>query len=335
MICAMFDHATVIGDGQMGTVLAQLLAESGLRVRMWCHDPQRAAALKATRENARYMPGLHLSERVSFTIDPTAALAGAEVVISAVPCQYLRGVWQRFAADFPRDVPVVSVTKGIEVDSLLCPVEVIRSVVGGVQAVVLSGPNIASELARRLPATMVAACGDAGLAERVQRTFSTAWLRVYTNPDLIGVELAGALKNVIALAAGILDGLGAGDNAKAALITRGLVEISRLGVAMGAKRETFSGLAGMGDLITTCVSPSGRNRTAGEAIGRGRPVQDVIASTPSVIEGIPTTRSATLLGQRYGVELPITEAVHSVLFEGKDVIVALGELMSRGLREEN
>ena len=198
----------------------------------------------------------------------------------------------------------------------------------------MSGPNIAAELARYLPGTAVAACDDEALAQRVQSTFSTQWFRVYTNDDVVGVELAGATKNVIAIAAGILDGLAAGNNAKSALVTRGLVEITRLGVAMGARPETFGGLAGLGDLITTCVSPEGRNRTVGERIGKGQKLDDVLSKMDSVAEGVPTTRSVMQLAQRYHVEMPITEAVYSVLFENKDVIHALTDLMTRDPKPE-
>lgn len=330
----MFDRAAIIGSGQMGTVIALVLAEQGAAVRLWASSRERADALRATRENARYLPGVRLPERISITDDPAAALDGAEVVVSAVPCQFVRGVWSRFTPFMRHGLPVVSVTKGIEVETLLRPTQILSAVLGPVPSCVLSGPNIAAELAQRLPATMVAACDDQALAEAVQRSFSTQWLRVYTNNDVIGVELAGALKNVIALAAGIVDGLRAGDNAKAALLTRGLVEITRLGAALGARRETFSGLAGLGDLVTTCVSPSGRNRTAGEAIGRGRKVQEVLSSMAGVVEGVPTTRSAVLLARRHDVAMPITEAIYSVLFEGQDVIGALANLMNRGLRGE-
>ena len=198
----------------------------------------------------------------------------------------------------------------------------------------LSGPNIAAELARYLPATAVVASADEALARRVQSVFSTQWFRLYTNLDVTGVELAGATKNVIALAAGILDGLAAGNNAKSALVTRGLVEITRLGVAMGAKEATFHGLAGLGDLITTCVSPEGRNRSVGEQIGKGRKLNDILAQMASVAEGVPTTQSVMELSRRHKVEMPITEAVHAVLFENKDVLAALSDLMSRDPKPE-
>lgn len=331
----MIEQAAIIGSGQMATVCGAMLADRGIHVRLWGHDRSQIEALKTTRENRRYLPGLRIPDRVSFTTDPAAVFAGAELVISAVPCQYIRSVWRRLADSYPRGTPITSVSKGIENDTLLRPTQIITDCVGTAPVAALSGPSIAAELARCLPATVVAASEDAALARLVQETFSSQWFRVYTNDDLLGVELAGASKNIIALAAGIVDGLKAGDNAKSALLTRGLVEITRLGVTLGARRETFAGLAGMGDLVTTCVSPMGRNRSAGELIGRGRPTQDVIASTPSVIEGIPTTRSVHQLARRYGVEMPITEAVHGVLFEGKDVIATLSELMTRRLKGED
>jgi glycerol-3-phosphate dehydrogenase (NAD(P)+) len=250
----------------------------------------------------------------------------------------MRAVWKRVSVYLPKDVPIVSVAKGIENNSLLRPTQVIIDVLGqessGRTLAAMSGPNIAAELARYLPATAVVASGDAALAQRVQSAFSTQWFRVYTNPDVIGVELAGATKNIVAIAAGIVDGLGAGNNAKAALVTRGLVEITRLGVAMGASAETFNGLAGIGDLITTCVSPEGRNRTVGERIGKGQKLEAILGGMDSVAEGVPTTRSVIHLARRLNVEMPITEAVHAVLFEGKDVLHALSELMTRDPKPE-
>lgn len=330
----MIDQAAVIGDGQMGTVLAILLADQGIAVRLWSRSPEHVKSLKSRHENQRYLPGVPIPAAVSFTDDPASVLSGAGLIVTAVPCQFLRGVWARFTDSFDAATPIVSVTKGLEIETLLRPTQVIAELSPAARLGVLSGPNIAGELARRLPATMVAASDDDDLATLLQRTFSTGWLRVYTNDDMPGVELAGAMKNVIALAAGMLDGLAAGDNAKAALVTRGLVEMTRLGEAMGARRETFAGLAGLGDLVTTCISPVGRNRSAGAAIGRGDPVQRVIDQTPSVIEGIPTTRGVRALARQFGVDMPIVEAVHAVLFDGKDVIAALTELMGRGLRRE-
>jgi glycerol-3-phosphate dehydrogenase (NAD(P)+) len=333
-MAAMIEQVAMIGGGQMATVCSVMLADRGIHVRMWGPRREQIEALKSTRENRVYLPGLRIPDRVSFTTDPVAAFAGAELIVSAVPCQHMRGIWQKLAPQYPAGVPVASVAKGIENETLLRPTQIVQDVLGRVPVAALSGPSIAAELARCLPATVVAASEEPRLARLVQEAFSSQWFRVYTNEDLLGVELAGATKNVIALAAGILDGLRAGDNAKAALLSRGLVEITRLGAAMGARRETFSGLAGLGDLVTTCVSPLGRNRTAGELIGQGRRVADIIRSTPSVIEGIPTTQSVHQLARRHRVEMPITEAVHGVLFEGREVIATLSELMSRRLKEE-
>jgi glycerol-3-phosphate dehydrogenase (NAD(P)+) len=331
----MVEQVAVIGDGQMATVCAVMLADRGIHVRLWSIFRENIEAMKATRENRRYLPGLRLPERVSCTTDDRAVFHGAELVVSAVPCQFIRPVWERIGAQYPRGVPIASVAKGIENETLLRPTQIISDVIGPVPVAALSGPSIAAELARCMPATVVAASEDEALARVVQESFSSQWFRVYTNTDLLGVELAGATKNVIAIAAGIVDGLKAGDNAKAALLTRGLVEITRLGVAMGARPETFGGLAGMGDLVTTCISPVGRNRTAGEQIGRGRSVEEVVASTPSVIEGIPTTRSVHELAARHNVEMPITDAVYGVLFEEWDVIATLSRLMTRKLRGES
>jgi len=330
----MVEQVTVIGDGQMATVCSVMLADKGVPVRMWSLFREQLDALQTWRENKRYLPGLRIPERVSFTPDAAAAFHGADLIVSAVPCQYIRDVWRRLAPDYPRGVPVVSVAKGIENGTLLRPTQVIGEILESPPLAALSGPSIAAELAKCLPATVVAASEEEALALLVQEAFACQWFRVYTNTDLLGVELAGATKNIIALAAGIVDGLNAGDNAKAALVTRGLVEITRLGEALGARRGTFSGLAGLGDLVTTCTSPSGRNRWAGEQIGRGRQAKEVTASTPWVIEGIPTTRSVRDLARRFDVEMPITDAVYGVLFEGKDVIATIGELMTRRLKGE-
>jgi glycerol-3-phosphate dehydrogenase (NAD(P)+) len=254
----------------------------------------------------------------------------------------MRSVWQRLEPHVPPGVPIISVAKGIENGTLLRPTQIIADVLLARWAqqpvrpplAALSGPNIAAELARYLPATAVAASDDPELARRVQETFSTPWFRVYTNDDVTGVELAGATKNIIALAAGIVDGLGAGSNAKAALVARGLVEITRLGVAMGAREATFQGLAGLGDLITTCISPEGRNRRVGEQIGKGRRLEQVLEEMDSVAEGVPTTQSVMALSRRHQVEMPITQAVHAVLFEGRDVLAALTDLMSREPKAE-
>jgi glycerol-3-phosphate dehydrogenase (NAD(P)+) len=304
---------------------------------MWGAFEASIERLLQNREQQRLLPGAKVPAGVRLTSNDADCFDGATMILSAIPTQYMRSVWQRLAARVPADVPIASVAKGIENETLLRPTQIIRDVLGAGSRnplVALSGPNIAAELAKYLPGTAVAAAEDMDVATRVQAAFATQWFRVYTNDDVTGVELAGATKNVIAIAAGILDGLAAGNNAKAALVTRGLVEITRLGVAMGAKPETFGGLAGLGDLITTCVSPEGRNRSVGERIGKGQKLDDILGTMSSVAEGVPTTRSVRQLAVKYGVEMPITESVYSVLFEGKDAITALTELMSREQRPE-
>lgn len=326
---------TIIGDGAMATICSLLASEKGYGVRVWGAFPEYIEELRQTRENRKYLPGVRFPECVEFTSQNNQAFEGAFLIVSAVPCQYLRGVWTRLLPHAPRHLPIVSITKGIEVKTLQRPTQVIRDVLGDVPVVALSGPNIALELAKKLPATVTAACEDLRIAEQVQEVFSTSWFRVYTNDDVVGVELAAAMKNVIALAAGGLDGLGVGCNAKAALLTRGLAEIARLGIAMGAKRETFAGLSGLGDLVTTCISPASRNRTAGEKMGQGMALQDVTGSTNSVVEGIPTTQAVVKLAQQYNVHMPITEAMNAVLFEGKDAHQAITDLMGRQLKRED
>jgi glycerol-3-phosphate dehydrogenase (NAD(P)+) len=331
----MPEHVAILGDGAMATVCSILLSSGGHTVTLWGAFEEGIEALLQDRENRRFLPGVRLPAGVRLTANEAECFDGASLILCAVPTQYIRGVCERLRQYAPADVPAVSVAKGIETTTLLRPTQIINAALGGSRGVcALSGPNIAGELARYLPATAVAACEDEGLARRVQEVFSTQWLRIYTNSDVIGVELAGATKNVIAIAAGILDGLGAGNNAKAALVTRGLVEITRLGVAMGASEATFQGLAGVGDLITTCVSPEGRNRTVGEQLGKGRKLAEILEKMPSVAEGVPTTQAVLELAQRHRVEMPITQAVHAVLFEGRDVIAALSDLMSRDPKAE-
>jgi len=328
------ERVTVIGDGAMGTVCGLLLAGKGMSVTLWGFFPEQTAEIQRHRENRRFLPGRTLPDNLRVTGEIAVACDGAELFVNAVPVQHTRTVWEKVATCCPPRPGVASVAKGIEIDTLLRPTQILTELIPGATVGVLSGPSIAPEVAAGLPATVVAASEDIEFAELIQTVFNTGHFRVYTNPDLIGVELAGATKNVVALAAGILDGLGAGCNAKAALVTRGLVEITRLGVAVGAHADTFKGLAGVGDLVTTCISPIGRNRSAGEKIGRGMPVADVIASSPSVIEGIPTTRAVLALAQEYRVEMPITAAVYSVLFEHSSPAEAIELLMSRQLKAE-
>lgn len=325
----------ILGDGQMALVMADALAARGLGVRMWCPRAEDAADLARSREQPARLPGFRLASAVEVTGDLDAAVAGASAILNAIPTQYIRSVWSRLAAVLDPAPPVICVSKGIENGTLLLPSGVLASAVGRpLRVCALSGPTIASELARRLPASMLAASEDAGLAEAVQDAFNVPWLRIYTHEDVDGVELAGAAKNVIAIAAGIIDGLGQGDNAKSALLARGLAEIARLGQALGARTETFFGLAGVGDLATTCFSPSGRNRTCGQRIGEGEPLERILDSTVSVVEGVPTTRSIADLAERLDVDMPITGAVRSVLFDGVAPPEAIRALMARPSKAE-
>lgn len=330
------EHVAVIGTGAMAIVCARLLCDGGHAVRLWGHAAETAEQLGRTRRRDDLLPGVTLPESAEVTARDELAFAGCTVIVSAVPAQYVRSVWTRLRPHVPAGVPIVSVAKGIETGTLLRPTEVLQAVLTPADnpLAVLSGPNIAAEIARGLVATAVAASRDEQLARRVQRMFSGPTFRVYTNPDPLGVELAGATKNVIAIAAGILDGMKAGNNAKAALVTRGLVEITRLGVAMGARPETFQGLAGLGDLITTCVAPEGRNRSLGERIGRGLTLQQALEGLHSVVEGVATTRSVLELARRTGVDMPITEMLHAILFDGLPAREGLLRLMNREPKPE-
>lgn len=302
---------------------------------MWGYDAQQLKQIELCRENKKFLPGYQLPGSLVFESDDEKIMAGADLIVSAVPCQFMHGIWTRLKDYVPKAVPIVSVAKGIENDTLLCPVQILSDVLDtAVAPVVLSGPTIADELARKLPAVACAACEDEDIATKVQHTFSAPWLRIYTNTDVIGVELAGAMKNIIAIAAGIIDGIGAGDNAKAALLSRGLAEITRLGIACGARPQTFAGLTGLGDLVTTCISPKGRNRSFGERIGKGQTAQQAQNATQSVIEGIATCKSVVALARRHDVEIPITQAVYEVLFENKPVQSAIADLMTRQLKAE-
>ena len=330
----MPEQTTIIGDGAMGMVCAMLLEGNGHGVRLWGAFPRDIEILRSTRQSPQRLPNARLPQTVELTSDDTSAFTGATLIISAVPTQHLRTVWTRLKPYLPVSVPLVSCAKGIETSSLLRPTQVIAQVLASQTPLcVLSGPNIAAEIAEQLPATAVAA-GEPALAQRVQAAFSNSTFRVYTNDDVVGVEIAGAVKNVIALAAGMVDGLGLGSNAKAALLTRGLVEITRLGVAMGAREETFYGLAGLGDLVTTCISREGRNRSTGEQLGKGRKLQDVLSTTASIVEGVPTTAAVHDLAQRHGIEMPITDAVYSILFQNVRPADALVQLMTRQSRPE-
>lgn len=329
---------TVLGNGAMGTVCSILFDAGGHPVTMWGAFENSIDRLLQNRENSRLLPGARVPDAVRLTANDRDCFSGATMILSAIPTQYMRQTWARLAPHVPADAPVISVSKGIETGTLKRPSEILADVLKDAgkrnPIAVVSGPNIAAEIAKYQPGSAVVACLDESIARRVQAAMATHWFRIYTNNDLVGVELAAASKNVIALAAGMLDGLRAGNNAKSVLVTRGLVEITRLGLAMGAQASTFNGLAGLGDLITTCVSPEGRNRSVGEQIGRGFKLDDVLATMKSVAEGVPTTRAIRELARRHDVEMPITEQVFQILFNGKDCLAALSDLMTRELKSE-
>jgi len=331
----MFQNISIIGDGAMGTVLAMLLCQKQVATRIWGYDSEQLAQIKSAGENFKFLPGYKLPSSLAFEPADDKIIAGIDLIISAVPCQFMRSVWTRLKPYYPDGVPVVTVAKGIENETLLRPDEILLDVLGdNIKIAALSGPTIADELARGLPATAAVASQDSQLAKDIQYTLTCPWFRVYTNDDIVGVELAGAMKNVIAIAAGIIDGIKAGDNAKAALLSRGLTEITRLGLAMGAKPKTFAGLTGLGDLVTTCISPKGRNRSFGERIGQGQTTEQAQKATDSVIEGIATCKSVCALAGKYKVEIPITRAVYEILFENKPVQQAISDLMQRQLKAE-
>lgn len=323
----------VLGSGGWGTAVAMLLAQSPAhRVRLWSAHAGRAAELSRTRENARLLPGVKLPDSLEITASETDAVAAADCWVAAVPTAYLRATLSRFVSARAADAPVVSLTKGLEIATFRRPTEIIGELLKTDNVAVLSGPSHAEEVARGMPTSVVAAA-EGGLAVRVQQWFGTDRFRVYTNGDLVGVELAGALKNVIGIAAGVCDGLGFGDNAKAALLTRGLVEMTRFGVAHGAEPATFHGLAGTGDLITTCFSPHGRNRRVGYRLGTGEPLADVL-SGPQVAEGVFTSKSVFERAARSGIDAPIMTAVYQMLHEGKPPRAAVQDLMTRSQKQE-
>jgi glycerol-3-phosphate dehydrogenase (NAD(P)+) len=329
-------RAAIIGDGAMGTLCSLLLSGNGWTCSLWSAFEEHVADMRRSGENKRFLPGFKLPEGLTITADAAQATSDAGLVVIAVPTRHLRGVLERIKGSLTAAPIYVSVVKGIETGSLMRPSEVAASVLGPRRLAILSGPCLSREVAAGLPATVVVASQDADAARQAQRAFASPHFRVYTNDDVAGVELGGALKNIIAIAAGICDGLELGSNALAALVTRGLVEMTRLGLAMGAKRETFAGLAGLGDLVTTCVSNLSRNHHVGREIGRGRSLEDIRRQMGRVeAEGVETTRSAVALAQRYSVEMPIAQEVHAVLFDGKPAPDALADLMSRAPKKES
>src|SRR6266545_3482811 len=331
----MSDSAAVavVGAGSWGTALALHVARLGRRVRLWARDPGLARDIERTGENARYLPGIPLPG-VEVTASGERALSAAAIVIVAVPSHGIEGVLAPMSSLIAPTAAVVSATKGLEPRYGRPISQLLGAMVPGRSIAVLSGPSFAREVAMGQPTALVIAAADGSVARRLQRELSAKAFRLYTNRDVLGVELGGALKNVMALATGLCDGLGLGENARAALITRGLAEIVRLGVALGAQRATFAGLAGLGDLVLTCTGTLSRNRALGREIARGRGLADVEGSTPMIAEGVRTVTSALALARGAGVEMPICEEVAAVLFSGKAVTAALESLLAREPRPE-
>ena len=324
----------ILGDGGWGTALALVLARKHIPSVMWGPFPEYLAEISHLRENKRYLPGFELPKDITFHDEISDVVQSAEVVLSAVPTAYLRAT----AAKIPNDVwagkIIVSCTKGIEHETLYRPSQIWEERVSPDSVVVLSGPSHAEEVAKNIPTCVVVGGKNKELAKHIQTLFMEDRFRVYTSHDAVGVELGGALKNVIAVAAGICDGLGFGSNTKAALLSRGLQEITRLGCAMKASGETFFGLSGMGDLVTTCFSSFGRNRSVGERIGKGEKLPDIIASMSMVAEGVYTTQSAYHLSLKHEIDMPITQEVYNVLHAEKDPLQSISDLMLRGLKDE-
>ena len=326
----------VVGGGAWGTTLANALAKKGVATTMWVREMEVVAKINATRENEWYLPGVKLDKRLEVTGDMAHAAASADVLLFVTPSQHYRSVLGSFKPLLPARPVCVCANKGIELDSLMTMSQVTEDVLGPLKPrfAMLSGPTFAFEVSREMPTAIVLGCADKKLAKELQATFSTDYLRVYTNPDFRGVELGGAFKNIIAIAAGVADGLGFGSNARAALITRGLAEMGRLGRAMGADPATLTRLSGMGDLVLTCTGELSRNRTVGVKLGRGQKLMDILKEMRAVAEGVKTTEAVHSLGRKLKVEIPITDQVYQVLYKDKDPKTAVKELMARGLKGE-
>jgi glycerol-3-phosphate dehydrogenase (NAD(P)+) len=327
-------RCAVVGAGAWGTALADMLARAGHDTTLWAHEVDVVESVNARHENTRFLRGVPLHASLRATNDAAAAARGAELVLYVTPSHVLRGVMKSSAAGVSADATVVVATKGIERDTLALMTDVALQELKGRAVVALSGPSFAAEVAAGQPTAVVAASASIDAARRAQRALSSDRFRVYTSDDVTGVEMGGALKNVIAVATGIVEGLGLGFNPRAALITRGLAEITRLGVALGASPLTFAGLAGMGDLVLTCTGALSRNRAVGLDIGKGTPLADVLSGRETVAEGVITTQSAHALAAREGIEMPIVAAVHRILFEQQAPRDAIAALMTRELRAE-
>jgi glycerol-3-phosphate dehydrogenase (NAD(P)+) len=329
-------RVAVLGTGSWGTAFSMVLADAGADVVLWGRRQEVVDAIAATHENPDYLPGIPLPETVTATSDAAEALRGAEVVVLAVPSQTLRGNLSTWTPDLPPDCVLVSLMKGIELGTTRRMSEVIAEVTGAgpERIAVVSGPNLAKEIALRQPAASVVACADEGVAEKLQQVCLTTYFRPYTNTDVLGVEVGGAVKNVIALAVGMAKGMGMGDNSQASIITRGLAEITRLGLAQGADAATFAGLAGVGDLVATCMSPLSRNRTFGENLGKGMSLDEVVRTTKQTAEGVKSAESILALARAHHVDMPIVEHVAAAVHDGLPPGEIVRRIMSRSAKSE-
>ncbi len=335
----MGHRIAVIGAGSWGTTLAILLAERDNEIRLWVYEKDLLKAIKGKRENSLYLPGYILPENINPTGDLRGAVESCDIIVSVVPSHAVRDIFEHLK-DYMPDIPVVSATKGIDVETLQTVSQILNDILSPSvhrRYAALSGPSFAKEVAKKLPAAITLAAYDEHLSKELQRLFARPYFRVYTNPDVIGVEIGGALKNVIAIATGCSDGLGFGHNTRAALITRGLAEIKRLGMAMGAQVSTFYGLSGIGDLVLTCTGEMSRNRTVGYKLGQGLKLREIfseLSNTGMVAEGIKTAKAAHELAKRYNVSMPITQEIYSLLYEEKDVQQVVHDLLMREIGGE-
>jgi glycerol-3-phosphate dehydrogenase (NAD(P)+) len=333
----MTERIGVIGAGAWGTALSMLLADKGHDVTLWMYEKDLAEETSRTRENRVYLPGFALPASIKVTSSMETAVAGRAVVLSVVPSHTARLVAKQFAPLLSKSAIIVSASKGIEIDSLMPLSDMFRDILPKEfhnRLCFLSGPSFAKEVAQKMPTAVALASYDPAIGRKAQDIFSNAYFRVYTNPDVIGVELGGSLKNVVAIAAGVLEGMGYGYNTAAALLTRGLAEMARLGVAMGGNLQTFSGLAGMGDLVLTCTGGLSRNRTLGVRLGKGEKLDDIMKGAKTVAEGVKTAKAARDLARKYDVDMPVVDEVYLILYEGKDPKRAVKDLMTRELKGE-
>lgn len=326
---------SVLGAGSWGTALAMLMDENGHDVTIWSIDPNEVKMLSEEREQKDKLPGVKVADSIKITNNLEEAMKGKDILIFAVPSVFVRSTAKSAAPFYEKGQVIVDVAKGIEETTLMRLSEIIEDEIKGATVTVLSGPSHAEEVARKIPTTVVIGAEDQALAADLQAAFSNGWFRAYTSPDILGIELGGALKNVIALAAGMCDGLEYGDNTKAALITRGVTELSRLGVAMGGKLETFAGLSGIGDLIVTCTSVHSRNHNAGVLLGQGKTMQEAMDEVKMVVEGVYSAKAALMLATQYNVEIPIIEQVNEILFFNKPAKQAVSDLFNREAKIEH